>query len=160
VLFINVFGTWNGSFGVDTEAGDHKSNSGAVAGTSTSRGGQGGEGPTGSSAPQSSVSSSDVKVYGLTSTDDGGYRAVALASSNVGGQGGAVAGTSTTSSDAEESDENNTGAVLGDSVSGELEGTGQGQISVVTIGLTILALSAALTLGNRALIFIGSRRRP
>lgn len=77
VLFINVFGTWNGSFGVDTVAGDTPS---AASNTGqTTKGGQGGEGPA--SSPQRSTPASQMKVYTLASTSDGGYRAVPASNS-------------------------------------------------------------------------------
>lgn len=152
VLFINVFGTWAGSFGVDTEAGDHRNN-GAVAGASTDRGGQGGDGPLSPRKPISprasiSPSNGDVKVYGFTSNGDGGHTAVAI----NGGQGGdgTVAGIT---------DENDP-SVLGinDAVSGALQQTGDSSAQFnIPVGAALILLSAAFVLGPRVLNF--ARRR-
>jgi len=142
VLFINVFGSWNGSFGVDTEAGDHQN--GGVSGASTGRGGQGGEG----NLTNKPVQESDVKVYSFASTSGGGYRAVPVSSSSndITGETEGSAGNE---------------AILGTADATELveqiaEETSSS--SALVVGGTVLVLLGAVMFGNRLLMFISSRR--
>ncbi len=151
VLFINVFGKWSGSFGVDTAAGESQAGINGA-----QRGGQGGDGPT--TAPRSAVKPQDVKVYGFSKTANGGHRAVALAGSTGGGQGGDTLGAQTTSSTP--SDLSST--VLGSSTvsDGSLEQTGDGSARFnIPVGVLLIAASAGLIFGNKLLVVIIGRAR-
>ena len=156
VLFINVFGTWNGSFNVDTAAGDVPQ--GANTTGQTARGGQGGEGPT--SAPQQSAPISQMKVYTLASTSDGGYRAKPV-------------GTTTSGDDSQQSGTGLTGTT--DSQSGDGSATlgaatstkkkvskSNGEVSKIlgipTSILVLTALSMLLMFSNKIMMLLGIRK--
>jgi hypothetical protein len=91
VLFINVFGSWNGSFGVNTEAGNTKN--AATAGSGTA-----GAGPNGffgfiptqaQEAAQTAVNSFNYPVSGAVGAGSGGTPAATLASAKKGLETGA-----------------------------------------------------------------------
>lgn len=155
VLFINVFGTWAGSFGVDTEAGDHVAGSNDGSGGS---GGQGGEGPNGGTptAPTGAgvtAGVSDIKVYGFEPTIDGGHRAVALGSGGQGGEG--VLGVSTQNSDKSEADVLGTDSVLASA----LQDAGTPQSPAFLVGGTVLLLTVAMMFGNKLILLMGTKRK-
>lgn len=148
VLFINVFGTWSGSFGLDTEAGDHQDSGGSTSGV----GGQGGEGPSQASQGSSGAvaGANSVRVFGFESTGDGGHRAVALA----GGQGGDVAGQSVGS------DPFVLGASTGAVEGSALEQTGDNHaLFNMPVGITLVLVSAGLVFGNRFVFFLARRKK-
>lgn len=69
VLFINVFGSWNGSFGVDTAAGNAN--------------GRGGDAPAETATTTTGTSDKSVKVFKLASTSNGNYRLSATTESTT-----------------------------------------------------------------------------
>lgn len=155
VLFINVFGTWNGSFGLDTQAGDKPT------APQTAKGGQGGEGPSATSSQPQTAAASQMKVYSLASTSDGGYRAVPIASSNndssQGGQGitGATNGG-----------DGSAGSFIAQTTLGETEPVtsastekGSSKILGIPTGIIILTgLSLLLAFSNKLIALLGMRK--
>jgi len=160
VLFINVFGSWAGSFGVDTDAGN------AI-------GGIGGESPA-----EEGDSNVKPEVYSYQKADGStgtGVRAVAVAttgsngavgsSSNASsGNSGAVLGLATTSSEAddrEDEDNNDSAAVVAATTdsSGALAQTGDNALNNLVVFGIVFGLGAMLLFGNRLMIYIGSLRK-
>ncbi len=147
VLFINVFGSWDGSFGVDTEAGDNRPSSQQVGG------GIGGELP--GTAPKAFVlaattNQDDEQVYAAVPVSNQSVRrAISLQSSVVGGV--ATASSETTV------DDNNTDSVVlaststddGEGVVSSLDQTGTNAfVTYVAIG----SLMLLVLFGNRLLM--------
>ena len=152
VLFINVFGTWKGSFGVDTAAGDLPS--GGDVPSQTAKGGQGGEGPT--SAPQQSAPASQMKVYTLASTSSGGYRAVPVSTDHDDNQSGGVAGAT------DSQDGNGGSPFVAKTAQGSQKTTRiEPQSKILGIPTSIIVLTALtmiLMFSNKILMLLGLRK--
>lgn len=159
VLFINVFGTWNGSFGVDTEAGDSPASpTTASAQQPNVRGGQGGEGPVAAPTQSQSTSapSSAMKVYSLATTSDGGYRAVPIVTSDSDdGSGSGVAGAT----DSQDGSGGSGSVAKTSKSSNAIKNDGQPKILGVPTGIVIVsALSLLIMFGNKILMLLGMRK--
>ncbi|HEU5004860.1 MAG TPA: hypothetical protein VFT49_02110 [Candidatus Saccharimonadales bacterium] len=132
ILFINVLGTWHGSFGINTDAGNLPAGSG---------GGEALGFNSGFHAPASSGSSAKVFVFGFIPNQDGGFSA-------------ADYGATTSNSGNDSSSQNNhktTPQVLGASTDNPnpptpTSGSGDGSISWVipAVGLGVFGLSFAV----------------
>lgn len=154
VLFINVFGTWNGSFGVDTLAGDSPSS--ASNNTLQTRGGQGGEGPA--LQPQTAPVS-QMKVYSLASTADGGYRAVPVASSNGNGDGQNTSGVAGATDGQNGSNGSPFVAKTANEVPKNAAKNATSKIMGIPTGIIVLtALSLLIMFSNRILALLGMRK--